>query len=80
MSSFRSLLEWISIGKYAPKLYFNRKQAQSSVLGGIATIIFGIIGVVTLIIILVDFFNFTDYHIKNEDFIVSTPSPLNGID
>ncbi|TNV79419.1 hypothetical protein FGO68_gene3072 [Halteria grandinella] len=80
MGRFGSLLEWISIGKYAPKLYFNRKQAQSSILGGIATILFGVAGIVILIIILVDFFSNTNYNVKDESFTVSTPSLYNGID
>ena len=59
----RSGLEFISVGQYYTKLYHNGKGTQSSMIGGILTIICAVILITYSIFMLVPIFNKDNYNL-----------------
>ena len=59
----RSGLEFISVGQYYTKLYHNGRGTQSSMIGGILTIICAVILITYSIFILVPIFNKDNYNL-----------------
>jgi hypothetical protein len=59
----RSGLEFVSVGQYYTKLYHNGRGTQSSMIGGILTIICAVIIITFSIFILVPIFNKENYNL-----------------